>query len=132
MFFSKRSVSPKIYALLPKRFDGTLSIPKRQIKKEAYLGGRIFGNLQQHQQREFFCLDPKTWIWHESWQDKETKKQQAFMLRYDIKSDQIYKRKDNDDCPHLLDQQESRNLQTAIAVYRTEVLAKLYPNQKFF
>ena len=132
MFFSKRSVSPKIYALLPKRFDGTLSIPKRQIKKEAYLGGRIFGNLQRHQQREFFCLDPKTWIWHESWRDKETKKQQAFMLRYDITSDQIYKRKDDDNRPHLLGQQESLNLQTAIAVYQTEVLAKLYPNQEFF
>ena len=36
---------------------------------EAKIGGEIFGPVPQGTRREFFCLDERTWVWHEEWTD---------------------------------------------------------------
>ena len=112
-----------------RRFDGQLSLNKRLIKKEAYLGGRLFGQLNKGQVREFFCLDKNTWVWHEVWTDAVTKKKRISTLRYDIRSNHVYKKQDNDSDWSRLDAGETENFREAVKVYRHNVLAKLYPDR---
>jgi hypothetical protein len=60
-----------------------LTMPKdRPLKKlterellqlESEIGAKLFGEVPAGHRREFFCLDEKTWIWHEEWIDPKTK-----------------------------------------------------------
>ena len=129
MIFGKLFLILKPSTQKPSRFDDRLSLKKRLIRKEARLGGRLFGSLEKDQIREFFCLDENTWVWHEVWTDKTTKQKQRHTLRYDIRSDWIYKKQDNDSCWRELDQNESENFKKAVEAYRHSVLAKLYPEK---
>ena len=35
------------------------------ITLESEIGAELFGPVEKGRHREFFCLDEKTWIWHE-------------------------------------------------------------------
>lgn len=55
------------------------TITERQlISAESRIGAEIFGPVPQGARREFFNLDPTTWIWHENDGQKET------TVRYEI------------------------------------------------
>lgn len=127
----KINLNFKTSSKTPKRFDGLLLINKRLIKKEAYLGGQLFGALNKGHRREFFCLDENTWILHEIYTDSKTKQKLHSMLRYDICFNQSYKKQDNNLNWQKLSQQEDENLKAAIKIYRHNVLAKLYPSRNW-
>ena len=40
------------------------------ITLESEIGSQLFGPIPEGHRREFFCLDEKTWIWHEEWLDE--------------------------------------------------------------
>jgi hypothetical protein len=53
------------------------------INLESRVGATIFGAVPHGHRREFFNLDPDTWIWHEEWLDEEgSLKQQT--IRYEV------------------------------------------------
>jgi hypothetical protein len=89
----------------------------------AWRGGKIFGPMPQGVRREFFCLDPHTWVWHEEWTD-ERGQHRAVTTRYDVKKQGILKSQGVNSYQRLTEQEE-RNFRAAakqyIASSRTEL-----------
>ncbi len=80
------------------------------MRREAQIGGTLFGPVPKDRRREFFCLDENTWIWHEEWIN-ESGQQQAKTTRYDIRTDNILKAQDGQGYQQVsLD--EAKNLNT--------------------
>lgn len=94
------------------------------IRREAKLGGEIFGLITDNGRREFFCLDERTWVWHEEWRD-ENNQSQAKTTRYDIRPDGILKAQDGQ--PHRwVTPKEALNLYQAAKIYQQRVGNELY------
>ena len=102
---------------------------KRRIGREARLGGQLFGQLPKGRRREFFCLDAKTWVWHEAWTDQATKTRHQATLRYDIRTPFVYKKQDDALDWQPVGSMEKARLEAAIDLYRSRVLGKLYPRR---
>jgi hypothetical protein len=64
------------------------------LRREAELGGQVFGPVAQGGRREFFCLDKNTWIWHEEWVD-QTGNRHTKTTRYDVRPTGILKAQSN-------------------------------------
>lgn len=60
------------------------------VRHEGRIGGKLFGQVPKARKREFFCLDEKTWIWHEEWKDKAGA-QKSRTIRYEVRPDSIVK-----------------------------------------
>lgn len=114
-------------SLLPKVFP--LSDNQRQqkiesdlLRMEAKIGGALFGKLPKGHQRQFFCLDEYTWIWHESWKDGNGK-QRTVTTRYEVRQDGILKSQDGQ-TRQRLSKAETRNFYQATELYRQRVGAE--------
>ncbi|MCE7936752.1 hypothetical protein DYH10_03115 [Candidatus Saccharibacteria bacterium CPR2] len=94
------------------------------IKKEAAIGGQLFGKLEPGQERQFFCLDEHTWVWYESWFDEKGQKHEL-TTRYEIRSNGIIKVQGNLDY-HFVSDNEAQNLFKAISLYYQYVSAYVY------
>jgi hypothetical protein len=81
----------------------------------AWRGGRLFGQLSPGSRREFFCLDPYTWIWHEEWTDAEGKRR-VLTTRYDVGVSGIFKSQGNNSAQRLTPAEE-RNFRHAAKLY---------------
>ncbi|HTE57749.1 MAG TPA: hypothetical protein VK694_03310 [Verrucomicrobiae bacterium] len=93
------------------------------IRHEARIGGELFGPVAQGGRREFFCLDERTWVWHEEWVD-ENGQHQAATTRYDIRPNGIIKSQGGQ--YRSLTRQEAINLQNAMEQYQQRVRSELY------
>ncbi len=88
------------------------------IRREAKLGGQLFGPIPKGHRREFFCLDARTWIWHEEWLHKGQR--QVVSTRYEFRPNGVIKLQDGQ--PYqLLSRQEARNLYRATQAYEQVV-----------
>ena len=85
--------------MIDRLFGSVLSARSRQrradlyrnlIRREAKIGGEVFGVVAPGHHREFFCLDEHTWVWHEEWKDTQGQ-QQLRVTRYDVRPDGILK-----------------------------------------
>lgn len=63
------------------------------IKKESELGKQLFGPIPAGHDRDFFCLDDHTWVWHEGWRDAKGS-YRSVSTRYEIHQDRIIKIQD--------------------------------------
>ncbi|HJQ09000.1 MAG TPA: hypothetical protein VJ836_05970 [Candidatus Saccharimonadales bacterium] len=95
------------------------------IRKEAKIGGELFGPIPQGGRREFFCLDRYTWVWHEEWTDKNGQ-HHAVTTRYDVRPQGILKAQDGQPY-HYLTKEEGRHFCKAVKLYNERVHAELYP-----
>ncbi len=95
------------------------------IRHEARIGGTLFGPIPQGGRREFFCLDDRTWVWHEEWVDKVTGRLRSKTTRYDVRPDGILKAQDGQGYQYV-SQQEAKHLYEAAKLYRQRVHANLY------
>ncbi len=94
------------------------------IRREASIGGKLFGPIGKNGRREFFCLDRHTWIWHEEWDDANGKRR-LVTTRYDVRPQGIYKAQDGQ--PYQpLNMQEARNFFQATELYNKRVKAEVY------
>ncbi|SRR6266568_6595329 len=94
------------------------------LTREAEIGGRLFGSVKPGNNREFFCLDRHTWIWHEEWIDEKSVRR-LVTTRYDIRPNGIFKAQDKQ--PYqLLSEIETIHFCKAIKAYNKEVDAELY------
>ena len=81
----------------------------------AWRGGKIFGAVPGGVRREFFCLDPHTWVWHEEWTDQRGQ-HHAVTTRYDVNRHGILKSQGVNSYQRLTEQEE-RNFRAAARQY---------------
>lgn len=63
---------------------------RRLIRFESSIGRDLFGKIPAGHDREFFCLDAGTWVWHESWKDSSGK-ELKLSAHYKVKPSGIVK-----------------------------------------
>ncbi|MGB4762855.1 MAG: hypothetical protein WBP12_05885 [Candidatus Saccharimonas sp.] len=111
-----------------------LKLPKkRTLKKlterelltlESEIGSKLFGPIPTGHRREFFCLDEKTWIWHEEWFD-DKKKLTTSTVRYEINEHGVLKVQEGARYSYL-EGDELRNFGIAIRMYYEQVAREVY------
>lgn len=94
------------------------------LRREAKIGGEIFGSVPAGGKREFFCLDEHTWIWHEEWLNQNGQRQ-IKTTRYDIRPTGILKAQDGQTYQHVSIEEAERLLQAA-KLYETRIRSELY------
>src|SRR5947209_3451668 len=113
--------------LLPKVFTSDEQ-RARQIEREllqlgADIGGQLFGPVPNGRHRQFFCLDERTWIWHEEWADNKGKKH-IVTTRYFIRPTGVLKSQDDGRTYQPISREEARNLFQTTELYRQRVGAE--------
>jgi len=96
---------------------------RQLLRREAKMGGQLFGPVPAGHRREFFCLDRYTWVWHEEWVDASGKAQ-ALTTRYDIRPQGILKSQGSNSY-QLVKGDELRNLYQAARLYRDNLHAQV-------
>ena len=89
------------------------------LRREAQIGGQLFGTVTKGRRREFFCLDEHTWIWHEEWMDKDQQRH-SVTTRYDVRPNGILKTQ-NGRVYHTLSREEAYNLYKTARLYQHQV-----------
>jgi hypothetical protein len=92
------------------------------MQMEARLGGELFGPTPKGVRREFFCLDPTTWVWHEEWDD--TAGHHAVTTRYDVRPNGIVKSQGANSYQSL-SAEEERRFHQAAKMYHQKVGGEL-------
>jgi hypothetical protein len=85
------------------------------LRHLAKLGGTVFGPIPEGVRREFFCLDERTWVWHEEWSD-QTGQHHATTTRYDVRPNGVLKSQGTNSYQRL-QAEEERNFRAAIDLY---------------
>lgn len=93
------------------------------IRHEARIGGEVFGPIPAGHRREFFCLDERTWVWHEEWLDAKGQKH-IRTTRYDVRPDGVLKAQ-NGHYQRLSDS-EAQTLRKAAKTYVERVNQEMY------
>lgn len=104
--------------------DREAELYRALIRREAKIGGEIFGPVPQGVRREFFCLDEHTWIWHEEWVDQNGQRQ-IRTTRYDIRPSGILKAQDGQSYQRI-SKSEAERLREAVHRYNTRVRSEIY------
>lgn len=114
---------PKIST--PKRRSPSLKPTKRQlIQMESELGGKLFGVIPQGHRREFFNLDPDTWIWYEEWAD-QLGKRHTTTTRYEIHDNGVLKAQEGARYS-FIEGEELENFMLSTRLYYERVAREIY------
>ena len=95
---------------------------KSLIHYSAKVGGELFGPVPKGTRREFFCLDERTWVWHEEWTDAAGR--HVVTTRYDVRPNGVFKSQGHNSY-HALTPEEARNLYNAANMYYQRVMPEL-------
>lgn len=120
MAFFKRLITGKGSPVPFKRAVTTRDL----LRREAQIGGQLFGPVPNGRTRQFFCLDEHSWIWHETWLD-ESGRQQSLTTRYELRPNGILKAQGSQPY-HFVEPEEEKNLIKAIHIYYDQVVKDLY------
>lgn len=104
--------------------DRKAGLYRALIRREAKIGGELFGPVPAGHRREFFCLDEHTWIWHEEWTDDKGKRK-VVTTRYDVRPDGILKAQDGRNYQRV-GLQEALRLQQAGMNYEKRIKQEIY------
>lgn len=107
-----------------KRQERQDELYRKLIRREAKVGGTLFGPIPSGVRREFFCLDERTWVWHEEWTDKDGKERNK-TTRYDVRPNGILKTL-NGQHYQQVSPEEARNLYKAAQLYGQRIKTQLY------
>ncbi|HSX05989.1 MAG TPA: hypothetical protein VLF69_05965 [Candidatus Saccharimonadales bacterium] len=95
------------------------------IRDAARMGGTLFGDIPKGTRREFFCLDERTWVWHEEWTD-DNGMRHTRTTRYDIRPHGVFKAQDG--MPYQpLSNEELHRLYAAVYQYQHNLRAHYEP-----
>ena len=100
------------------------AIHRNLLRREAQIGGTLFGPVPKGGKREFFCLDESTWVWHEEWIDMNGQRHTK-NTRFDVRPTGILKAQ-NGHGYHMVGAEEATNLVQAIELYVTRVREEVY------
>lgn len=104
--------------------DRRAELYRNLIRHEAKIGGTLFGPVPEGGRREFFCLDARTWVWHEEWTD-ENGQSRSKTTRYDVRPNGILKAQDGNRYQYVTSD-EARHLRDAAQLYRQRVKNEIY------
>lgn len=115
----------KIFSTLAaqRQEDRDAELYRNLIRHEAKIGGELFGPVRPGGRREFFCLDERTWVWHEEWIDGKGSRQTK-TTRYDVRPNSILKSQNG----HYQEvgKEEADRLVEAVKLYQQRVRAEIY------
>lgn len=111
---------PKFFPRTPE--DQAAAIERKLMRREAKIGGQLFGPIPKGHQRQFFCLDEHTWVWHETWVDAQGN-HKSMTTRYDVRPDGIIKMQDGRGYQRLT-ANEAQNLSRAARLYQQRIRAE--------
>jgi len=94
------------------------------IKAESKIGGTLFGPVPEGHRRDFFCLDSKTWVWHEEWTN-EKGRAQSITTRYEVRPNGVMKIQDGHRYTYITGG-ELHNLAQACGQYYQHVSRQVY------
>lgn len=109
---------------LQRQAERDKQLEQQLIRREAQLGGRLFGVVSPGDMRQFFCLDERTWVWHEEWTDQATGQRRVQTTRYEVRPDRILKVRDGQYKP--VPAKEARHLLDAAKLYQATMQKQLY------
>ncbi|MDQ3158893.1 MAG: hypothetical protein M3P98_02030 [bacterium] len=104
--------------------DSISKLKRKLMLHEAQVGGKLFGPIPEGHTREFFCLDSRTWVWHEEWKDQNGR-QQIMTTRYDVRPDGVLKSQNGNHYKQL-DVIEVKRLIEAANLYKEAVDQEVY------
>jgi hypothetical protein len=107
-----------------KQADRQATLYSNLIRREAEIGGQLFGPIPKGHRREFFCLDAHTWVWHEEWTDEDGQ-YHVRTTRYDVRPDGILKAQDGQHYQHV-SVDEANRLNEAAQLYQQRIKSQLY------
>lgn len=102
----------------------TAELTRKLMRREAEIGGKLFGPIPKGHNRQFFCLDEQTWIWHEEWVDAQGIRR-VVTTRYDVRPNGVLKMQDGQTYQPLT-QGEARNFYVATQLYGEKVGAEFH------
>lgn len=110
---------------IPKKIRPLKKLTERElIQLESEIGRELFGPIPKGHRREFFNLDPKTWIWYEESKDASGLVHSS-TTRYEVQEKGILKAQDGAQYSYI-EGQELRNLSLAIQMYYEQVMRQIY------
>lgn len=123
--------SPRI--VLPKSFNVGLPLKRMSerelIQLESEIGAEIFGQVPEGHRREFFNLDPSTWIWYDEWTevsaDKRSKQHKSVTIRYEVHENGVLKVLEGSRYD-FIEGVELQNFVTAVGIYYERVCREVY------
>lgn len=98
---------------------------RQLITLESEIGGKLFGEIPRDvKRREFFNLDPRTWIWYEEYRDNDGK-DATRTIRYEIHNEGIFKVQEGAKYSYI-DGEELEHFVLATKLYYEEVARDIY------
>lgn len=94
------------------------------LSLESEVGSKLFGPIPHGHRREFFCLDERTWIWHEEWLDAKHKLCTS-TVRYEMNEHGVLKVQEGARYTYL-DGEELQNFGIALRMYYEQVAREVY------
>lgn len=110
--------------LTPPQRPNKMQLTERDlIRRESKIGSRLFGLTAPGHKRDFFCLDAKTWVWHEEWQEGVERK--IVTTRYEVRGNMVVKVQSSQQ-PVAIHGEELRNFAQAVNTYYHRVMQEVY------
>lgn len=103
--------------------DRQAELYRNLIRREAKIGGELFGPIPKGHRRDFFCLDRHTWVWYEEWKDADGKRRSQ-TTRYDVRPSGVVKVQDGHPSQYV-SLEEGRRLYKAVQLYSQRVQAEM-------
>jgi hypothetical protein len=105
------------------------SVSERElIQRESQIGAQLFGRIPKGHRREFFNLDPSTWIWYDEWIDAQTGNRVSTTIRYEIHENGILKVQEGARYD-FIEGQERDNFLAAVQLYYDRVSREMYHHE---
>lgn len=102
--------------------DRQAELYRNFMRRDARMGGTLFGQVPKGHRREFFCLDEHTWVWYEEWADANGQRH-SNTIRYDIRPNGVIKMQEGHPNRYV-ELEEARNLYRAVNLYGQRVSAQ--------
>lgn len=108
----------------PAQQDSKELTERQLIEVESKIGSTLFGPIPAGHRRDFFCLDERTWVWHEEWRDIDNKRQSS-TIRYEVQPGGILKVQPGH-VYRYIEGEELKNLAIAVRLYYVRCSRRIY------
>lgn len=95
------------------------------IQLESEIGASLFGAVPKEHRREFFNLDPSTWIWYDESIDSGTDQKKQLTIRYEVHKNGILKVQEGARYD-FIEGKELENFVVAVQLYYERVQRHVY------